>query len=255
MNKIQPLITVVLPVFNNQKHLASCLKSILTQTYKNIEIIATDDHSKDKSFQIIQQFKKQDKRIHVSKNKKRYGLAICFNRSLRKAKGNFIVFADPNSILNKQKLENQVEYLLFHSKTVAVGTQCSYGNKNNQLKTSDFPTENELILKTLIPGLSMQFETAMINKRIIPKDILKFDSNHVFPFIYSEVFMRLSQYGELANLTEDLSRHRIDSADDSPSGINLNQLFPTIKLALKSIALYDHRPSLRSLLSPLVKQI
>ena len=89
MEDKKPLVSIILPVFNSEKFLHFCLKSLIRQSYKNIEIIAIDDNSKDNSFKILKSFRKQDKRLHVSKNIKKYGFPVCLNRALKKAKGQF----------------------------------------------------------------------------------------------------------------------------------------------------------------------
>ncbi|MDE2025356.1 MAG: glycosyltransferase family 2 protein, partial [Patescibacteria group bacterium] len=78
----KPLISVILPIRNADRFLASCIDSLLCQNYENIEIIATDDASIDGSLGILNAFKKEDKRLKVFKNVKKYGLAITLNRCL-----------------------------------------------------------------------------------------------------------------------------------------------------------------------------
>ena len=94
MNNPKPLISILLPVHNSEKYLSDCLKSLLSQTYKNIEIVAIDDKSSDKSYRILNQFKKTDKRVRVYRNVKRYGIAITLNRLLKKSKGSYLAFMD-----------------------------------------------------------------------------------------------------------------------------------------------------------------
>src|SRR6266540_5036790 len=98
MKNSKPLISILLPVHNSEGYLADCLNSLLNQTYKNIEIVAMDDKSSDNSYRILNQFKKQDKRLRVYKNIKRYGIAVTLNRLLKKTKGNYIAFMDTNDI-------------------------------------------------------------------------------------------------------------------------------------------------------------
>lgn len=65
-----PLVSILLPVHNSGEFLESCLKSLLSQSYSQIEIIAIDDKSRDKSFDTLKKFKKIDKRIRIQKTKK-----------------------------------------------------------------------------------------------------------------------------------------------------------------------------------------
>ena len=240
------LVSIVLPVHNAQATLSRCVESLTGQTYKNIEIIAIDDKSTDESFKILKDFSKKDKRIHVFKNKKRYGLAICFNRALRCAKGKFIAFMDPRDRSLQQRIESQVLYLVENPDVVAVGAQCTFLNKHDRcVGKSSNPLEHESIYQRLLTATSLQFETAMINLSLLPKDLLKFTEN-AYPFVYANVFVKLINYGKLANLAAYLHFHQISSHSHHKKLTTTNRIFSHMLLWYKSITLYDYRPSLRS---------
>lgn len=244
----QPLVSIVLPVYNCVKYLQTCLDSLLSQSYANIEIIAIDDKSKDGSFQILLNAKKKDKRVKLTRNKKHYGLAVCFNRALRLAQGQLITFMDPKDVTNKKRVERQVDFLNNNPKTVAVGAQCKYVDKNNNyLGESQFPRASSAIVRSLIPGFSIQFETVMVNRLLLPKDIIYFQTNR-YPFIFSDVFVKFFRYGEFANLKEYLHTKR-KTVKNTYS--KLSHFVSTAKLFVKSVMLHDYRPPLQTLLTPL----
>src|SRR5581483_89296 len=116
----QPLVSILLPIRNNQEHLLACLESIISQTYENIEIIAIDDHSTDESYQILRTFKKLDKRIRIFQNVKPYGLRLTLNRCVNRSKGQFIAFMNPDDMITKSKIARQVQFLLQNPKIAAV---------------------------------------------------------------------------------------------------------------------------------------
>lgn len=89
----QPLISVIVPVYDVEKYLSQCIESILAQTYKNLEIILIDDGSPDNSPSICEEYKKKDDRIIVI-HKKNGGLADARNCGLDYAKGDFVAFVD-----------------------------------------------------------------------------------------------------------------------------------------------------------------
>jgi glycosyltransferase involved in cell wall biosynthesis len=250
MKNTKPLISVLLPVHNASARLAECITSLLNQSYREIEIIAIDDFSADNSRSILNALKKKDKRLRVHKNVKRYGITVTLNRLARKAKGSFIAFMDTDDISSPNRLKKQLNFLLKNSDVVAVGSQCTFiDERGKKIGRSDFPTENSLIYQNPLHGISMQFETVLINKTLLPKDVLKFtDSN---PFIYSDIFMKLMPYGKFANLADFLHFHRNDPkiylSDAKRNIISL------VKLWIKSKALYDYQPPLRSFFSPLIK--
>lgn len=251
--KETPLITVILPVHNAAETLADCLSSIFSQTYKNIEVIAIDDFSKDKSMSILRSFKKQDNRLRIYKNVKTYGLAVTLNRLIKKTKGSFIAFMDTGDISRLDRLKKQYKFLTQNPDVVAVGSQCTFINeKGKKIGESKFPTLNSEIYQNPLHGISMQFETVLINRLLLPKDILKFNigSN---PFIYSDIFLKIIPYGKFANINDFLHLHR-NHPKVYLSNIRRN-LISLFKLFIKSRASYDYRVSLRSFFSPLIKSV
>ena len=67
----ESLVSIILPVNQAEKTLSACLESLLSQTHTNIEIIAIDDNSKDKSFKILKKYRQMDKRLIISRNVKK----------------------------------------------------------------------------------------------------------------------------------------------------------------------------------------
>lgn len=245
-----PLISVILPVFNSERFLFDCLKSLSFQTYKNIEIIAIDDFSKDKSLKILKNFKKIEKRLRTYHNVKHYGLRITLNRCLGKAKGQLIAFMNPCDLNFPQRIKKQFKYLTANPKIAACGVQCNLIDKRNRTKDQlFFPENHEDIQKALFGETAIQFDSLMVNKETLPKDLLRFESENS-QTIYKDLLLKIVAYGQLSNLPEFLYRKRKETNLDTDS--RLIQFFTLIKLWLKSMAIYDYRPSLRSLFFPLV---
>ncbi len=265
----KPLVSIILPVHNSAKFLPECLQSLVKQTYKNIEIVTIDDSSVDNSYGILKEFSKKysprsgeagsprfageaGKKVRVYRNIKRYGIGVTLNRLAKKAKGDLIAFMDSHDISHIQRIKKQVKFLLENPEVVAVGNQCRFIDDNNKyLGKSKFPKENRFIYESPLHGISMQFETVLINKTLLPKDILKFDTNSN-PFVYSDIFMKLLPYGKFANLNEYLHYHRND-----PKAYFFDlriHLISLIKLWIKSIANYNYQLSVKSFFTPLIKQ-
>lgn len=98
------LISIIIPVFNNQKHLKRCLDSVLVQTYKNIEVILIDDGSTDNSGEICDDYASKDKRIKVFHTINQ-GVSIARNLGLDNATGEYIMFVDSDDWIEKNTLE------------------------------------------------------------------------------------------------------------------------------------------------------
>ncbi|HYM65449.1 MAG TPA: glycosyltransferase family 2 protein [Candidatus Sulfotelmatobacter sp.] len=251
--KDKPLISVILPVHNSATTLAESVSSILNQTYKDFEIVAIDDFSKDNSLSVLKGLKKKNKKLRVYKNVKRYGIGITLNRALKKAKGNYITFMDSDDISSPNRLKKQLNFLLNNKEVVAVGSQVTFiDERSKKIGRSDFPTENDLIYQNPLHGISMQFETVLINKTILPKDILRFHTGSN-PFVYSDLLMKIAPYGKYANLKEFLHFHR-NNPKTYLSDVKRN-IISLIKLWIKSKALYDYNVPFRSFFSPIVKSV
>lgn len=89
----KPMISIIMPVFNKEKHLAKCLDSIVGQSIKNTEIICINDGSKDNSLSILKKYAKKDKRITII-TQANAGAGIARNNGIKNAKGEFIAFMD-----------------------------------------------------------------------------------------------------------------------------------------------------------------
>ena len=101
-------VSVIIPVYNAEKYIAATVQSVLSQTYKNFEIIIIDDGTPDNSVQICQQF--NDSRIKIVHQKNR-GLPGARNTGIRHAQGDYLAFLDADDIWLPEKLEKHVEHL------------------------------------------------------------------------------------------------------------------------------------------------
>lgn len=96
----EPLISVIVPVYNVEIYLEKCIKSIINQTYSNLEIILINDGSTDKSSQICDEFSKKDSRIKVI-HKKNGGLSDARNAGIDAANGEYISFIDSDDMVDE----------------------------------------------------------------------------------------------------------------------------------------------------------
>ena len=104
----QPLVSIILPVYNAQNHLARCIGSILNQTYHNIELIILNDGSKDHSLPVCEEFRAKDSRI-VLVDKENSGVSDTRNLGLKLAGGEYVQFVDSDDYIDPDFTQHLVE--------------------------------------------------------------------------------------------------------------------------------------------------
>ncbi|MBN1367312.1 MAG: glycosyltransferase [Dehalococcoidales bacterium] len=141
----RPKVTVIIPIYNVEKYLRQCLKSIINQTLKDIEIICVNDGSTDKSAAILAEYAESDSRIKVIKQEnKGAGSARC--RGIEIAKGEYLSFLDSDDFFEL----NMLDKMYYNSKTKNTDiTICRSKRYNNE--TNDYEPMNWSIKKSLLP--------------------------------------------------------------------------------------------------------
>ena len=102
-------ISIIVAVFNDEKHIAECLDSLVEQTLHDIQIICIDDCSTDNSLSIVKQYAARDKRIEVISLEANQGQAKARNIGLKIAKGQYITFLDSDDWFSKDALEKALD--------------------------------------------------------------------------------------------------------------------------------------------------
>lgn len=244
--KSKPILSVLLAVHNVGHYLPNCLDSILDSSFSDFEIIAIDDFSRDDTWKILKIYKELDKRIRIYRNVKHYGKALTLNRALRKAKGHYIALMDGKDLMYKNRLKKQLTYLQNNPKVAAVGAQCTFINANGRkIGTSNFPQLTETIYHRPLHGIAIDFETVMINKAVLPKDVLYFSTSES-AVLYSNIIMKLLKFGDIINLPALLQYRRTENPNRHTTITKIPSL---IKLWIQSMDAYDYRPNLRSFIN------
>ena len=100
----QPLVSIIIPVYNTEKYLRQCLDSVVNQTLKDIEIICVNDGSTDNSLNILKEYKEKDNRIKVF-NIENHGVSYARNLGLNNVSGEYVVFIDSDDYVNDVFIE------------------------------------------------------------------------------------------------------------------------------------------------------
>src|SRR6185503_1423139 len=107
-NEVDPLVSVVIPVFNGERFLREAVESVLAQNYSQVEIIVVDDGSTDRTPNVARSLPETVRYLHQTN----HGPAAARNRGIEQAQGSLIAFADADDLWPAGKLEVQLPYLI-----------------------------------------------------------------------------------------------------------------------------------------------
>ena len=187
-------ISIVVPVYNVEKYLGRCLKSLVNQTFRNIEIILVDDKSPDNCPALCDEWVEKDERVRVIHKEKNEGLGFARNTGIENASGDYITFVDSDDYIAENALEKALEAILKTEADIAVyGYQAV--NQNGEIIQKCAPNpqkevfEGKEIITLLLPdllapntengsstGLWMSSSGCLVSYDIISKNHFRFVS-------------------------------------------------------------------------------
>ena len=127
------LITVIIPCYNIEKYIEKCIESIEKQTYKNLEIIAVDDGSKDTTVEKLHKMQEKYPNLQVYQNSENKGAAYSRNFAIQKAKGKYIGFVDSDDYITSDYYEKLIETAeKENADIVATDIEIVYENSANE---------------------------------------------------------------------------------------------------------------------------
>ena len=130
-----PKISVIVPVYNVEKYLEQCLKSIINQTFSDIEIICVNDGATDNSEAILKSFEQQDNRIKII-NKKNGGLSSARNAGMKVATGEFISFIDSDDWVDETMLEKMYNNITSLNSDISICAVHNFDEQKQQIDDS-----------------------------------------------------------------------------------------------------------------------
>ncbi|MBD1378857.1 glycosyltransferase family 2 protein [Metabacillus arenae] len=174
-----PKVSVIVPAYNCENYISSCLESIINQTYSKIEIIIINDGSIDKSEQIIEEYKKKDNRI-IYLHQENSGPSEARNKGILTSKGEYLVFIDSDDTVDKRYIELLFKKIISsNADLVCCGYKdySNYGVKNH----TDFDFKDNVSIHSFMEmacnGTGGVLWSKIFKKEIIAKHNLKMDKN------------------------------------------------------------------------------
>ncbi|MCI2228403.1 glycosyltransferase [Polaribacter sp. MSW13] len=162
------LVSIITPSFNSAKFIAETINSVISQTYKNWEMIIVDDVSTDNSVQIINSFIEKDDRIKLHKLKNNSGAAVARNKAIELSKGNFIAFLDSDDLWLQNKLEEQLSFMIANNYNLTYTSYKVIKEDGSNLSKSII-CEEKLSYKDMLFSNKIGCLTAIYNKDCLGK--------------------------------------------------------------------------------------
>lgn len=205
-----PLVSVLIPCYNVEKYVVEAVNSILSQTYDNIEIIAINDYSTDKTGLLLDELAKQDPRIRVINNEENLKLIKTLNKGISLCNGEYIARMDADDISLPRRIEKEVDFLEKNKDHDIVSTLFYAFPSENPNKKSfhQSPLKDSELRAFILFKSGICHPAVMIRKRVFIDLGLRFEPEylHVEDYaLWSEAIYKT----KIANIGEPLLLYRV----------------------------------------------
>ncbi|MFP1647042.1 glycosyltransferase family 2 protein [Enterococcus mundtii] len=174
---MNPLVSIIVPIYNSEKTIDRCINSILNQKYKNFELILIDDGSVDKSLQICNDYKNNDNRLVVI-SQQNYGVSRARNQGLQVAKGEILSFVDSDDYIEEDFYQYLVMKLVSSGADVIALSKYTIRKQSNFLnKTIDSEKAKKKLLLLEMPTSvwAYLYKADVIQKKFFSEEIHFFE--------------------------------------------------------------------------------
>jgi glycosyltransferase involved in cell wall biosynthesis len=227
--EMMDLITIIIPVYNAEKYIESCIKSVLQQTYTNLQIVLIDDGSSDKSKQICDEYANVDKRIEVV-HKVNGGVSSARNSGIQITRGKYLCFIDADDVVNKNIIQMLYTNLISNNSDMSMCGHATVEIDYNTEKLTyhrppHFSGDTKGFLKKIDVFLSAEsvqgpcaklLKTSIVtdNKVIFPLDF-SFGEDTIFVYNYIKYTTSISSFSDVLYFYKKVNANSLSSKDDN----------------------------------------
>ena len=235
-----PLVSVIIPTYNSAKFLSRAIESVLTQTYRNLELIIVDDVSTDDTLSVIRSFVQKDPRIsHMIMDVNSGGPARPTNRGLAAAKGEFIAFLDHDDEWLPEKLQEQVAFLQAASHDVgAVVCDVDLLTVDQARRPihvfPEYPTRESLLTAILCANFFFMFSDLCVRRETL-QAVGLLDERYVLGADH-DYYIRLAQFCSIGVVHKPLIRYAVHPQNLSRGSLSLTNAIADLKILLDTHA-------------------
>lgn len=160
-----PLVSVIMPAHNAGSYIKGSIESVLSQSYKRLELLVIDDASSDETAQIVSSFVQSDSRVKLLQNRTNHGVADTRNVGIKAASGQYVAFLDSDDKWDSRKLAKQVEYMVSNDVALTYGNY-DVVNENGKKTDVRLISESQITYKQLLKGNRIGLLTAMVTRDV-----------------------------------------------------------------------------------------
>ena len=239
---MNPLVTVLMPVYNGEKYLKDAIESVLNQTFRDFEFLIIDDGSTDNGVEIMGLF--NDARIRIERNKTNLGLIKTLNNGLTLSRGKYIARMDCDDVSLPKRLSAQVNFMEKHPEIGICGSWVKIiGLKQKFI--NKYPQKHEEARAYLLFNTPFAHPAVIIRKELIQKYQFKYDENYKHAEDY-ELWSRIIDHAKIANIPKVLLHYRMHPESASKKN-SLEQTKNSDKVRLKLLNNLGIMPNLAEL--------
>lgn len=212
----KPLVSVIIPCYNAEKFVEQAVRSIMEQTYQNLEIICINDCSKDNTGEILQKLAKEDSRIVYVNNEVNLKLPKTLNKGIALAKGEYIARMDADDISLPERIEKQIQFMLLNENIDIVGCNSQHiDSNNNVLNYRTFLPTSPQIISFQMPFRCVLIHPAILAKKTFFVDMNGFNESLVYAEDYELWVRAVAHNKKISNLDGVLLQYRIHNNQSS----------------------------------------
>jgi len=213
------LVSVIIPTYNREEDIRSCIESVQDQTYSNLEIIVVDDCSSDETEDVVRSI--EDDRIKLIKHDKNKGAGAARNTGLAHADGEYIAFLDSDDRWISGKLEKQIEDLEYSSKDTKIsycGRYSRFAGSSVLMKT-DMDVREGDVYKDLLKGWMDATTSQLVIHRSCFEKAGDFDSSFA-SFQEYDLLVRMAEHFKFVYTSQHLVENEVGGPSISSSYSN-----------------------------------
>ena len=217
------LVSVIIPVYNNELYIERCVNSVINQTYSNVEIIIINDGSTDNSGSICDSLKQKDNRIKVI-HKENAGQSVARNFGLEVFKGDYVAFLDSDDWFLPDMLKTMLSCALVNNLELV---ECAMV-KSTKINTLSNSTKSEIIIEDRTSAYERIIEKSLYSvwRRLYKKELLV-DTLFIPGKIYEDIPFTmeiLEKIDKLGYITTPFYVYYVENNSITRSGLTINKL-------------------------------